>query len=579
MLFFVWIFSISLTKAQQVVTFNLDKSSFETKPSYLEPITIEGYPIKNGINVDIIRLIVKSTSQADKKELDKYDKELKELKEKLTGETNELNFLNNLKTYNTNEIEEIYKFYKGIKHKTIYEIVESILGKDDSAREGLIISLKTEINKRTKELGIDILDCKYEINNLEIKKSALSGSVYEDVKVTNPLWVKSNKNSNFQFFIEDRLEMEEHYSFIFELYTKQKTEFPIESVFEKLDVKLDSVIENVGAIVKSQITEYYRDVMKKTNSDFFASKYEYDSIKSNLVKHTGAINTLMEDSLVVYYINLYKAKETFNNNKKSITDLYASLKKIIDTTFIWKTMPEREKVLLSSQFKSGEIDTTYFAKFVDKFKENNNIYNQLKSKPNDVSLLFRSLLKNILVIDLNKTKISSEIKKLKDSYVIEDIVSSSLASSSIETDIDGIKVSTSFGIAAIPLGSNCNHFSPTELSYYVALHYRLGAFDNRLSGAIAYKSFSSHFSIMTGIATTPNLKYKGVDLQNTRLGIKPMVGISYEPLKRFNISVGIIAFILNQPGIQSEYSETKFKPFVSIAFDFDAINSLLHKTK
>lgn len=578
-LFIPLIFAFSITKAQQIVTFNLDKSSFETKPSYLEPLTIEGKPVKNGADIDVIWLTVKSISQDDRKNLDKYDKEIKELKDKLSGDTSEVNFLNSLKTYNTDEIEKIYTFYKGIKPKIIYEISESILEKEESAREGLITNLKTEVNKKIKELGLDILDYKNEINNLEVKKSALSDSVFKKVKVTNPLWVRSNKYSNFQFSIEDRLQMEEHYSFTFELFTKQKTEFPIEPVFEKLDIKLDSVLDNQGAIDKTQITEFYRDIMKKANNDFFASKYEYDSIKNNLVKHTSAISTLMKDSLIIGYISLYKAKENYNNNKKSITDLYTSLQKIIDTTFIWKTMSERYKTLLSNQFKSGEIDTVYFATFVDKFKENKNIYSLLKSKPKDATLLFKSLLKNILVIDLNKTRISSEIKKLKDSYVIEDIVSSSLASSSIETDIDGVKVSTSYGIAAIPLGFNFNTFTPTELSYYVALHYRLGAFDNRLSGKKAYKSLSSHFSIMTGIATTPNLKYKGVDLQNTRLGIKPMLGISYEPLKRFNISVGIIAFLLNQPGIQSEYSETKFKPFVSIAFDFDVINSLIHKTK
>ena len=63
------VFTTLISKAQQNVTFDLNTSTFNSKLSYLELVTIEGLPIKDGKLVDIIQLKIKSYSNKERKNI------------------------------------------------------------------------------------------------------------------------------------------------------------------------------------------------------------------------------------------------------------------------------------------------------------------------------------------------------------------------------------------------------------------------------------------------------------------------------------------------------------------------------
>ena len=165
--------------------------------------------------------------------------------------------------------------------------------------------------------------------------------------------------------------------------------------------------------------------------------------------------------------------------------------------------------------------------------------------------------------------IKAEIAPL---YVQSYYISESIRSVDINTKLDATRVGTLYGIGRISFGDDV-----WELTQFVATNFRFGPYDNRLKGEAAYKSWKSRFSIVFGIATTKDIEYKGQSLLDTRLGFKPILGVSYEPVKHVNIMVSSVSFLQETLSTSHSYSLTKARPMLSIAFDFNAFNYLINK--
>jgi hypothetical protein len=129
-----------------------------------------------------------------------------------------------------------------------------------------------------------------------------------------------------------------------------------------------------------------------------------------------------------------------------------------------------------------------------------------------------------------------------------------------------------YGLALIPLEDN---FKALEWCTYIGVNFRFDDFDNRLEGKRAYKSWRSRFSVMVGVATSSNMEYRGQKLENTHIGFKPLLGLNFEPFKRFTVGGGIISFIPAPVGNTQE--DTKIRPYISVGFDFNLFNYLIQQ--
>ena len=108
---------------------------------------------------------------------------------------------------------------------------------------------------------------------------------------------------------------------------------------------------------------------------------------------------------------------------------------------------------------------------------------------------------------------------------------------------------------------------------FLGVNFRLDGFDNRLDGKEAYHSYWSRISIMLVLSSTSDMQYKGNKLENTRLGIKPVIGLNWETIKHVNVGVGMISFI--QESASDSQKDPKIRGYISLSFDFNLFNYLI----
>lgn len=174
-------------------------------------------------------------------------------------------------------------------------------------------------------------------------------------------------------------------------------------------------------------------------------------------------------------------------------------------------------------------------------------------------------------------EIKEEIDKLFDflSYTYTrdgSVTSLGVASSENSTDVEGIRLSTTYGLAAIPLQDD---FKVMEWAQFITMNIRWGDFDNELKGKDAFKNGLSRWSVAIGLLVTDDLQFNGQDLENTRLGFKPVIGINYQPMQHLTLGSGIVSFIPSS--INNGPTRTTVRPYLSLSFDFNLFNYLIQK--
>ena len=514
------IFLALTTQAQQQVTFDLNSSTFSKKLSYLENITIEGLPEKNGKKIQAIQLTIKTLS-----------------------------------------------------NKTIKKINNRLI---DIAKEEIKIDKeKTKIKaipSPTKSDSSDLLKHQIKKDKLIAEYDELEKSKYKKDSLVNSVWYNKGDETKFQFSLVNKLKMETKYEFIFTLFSKNEKPYPIDDAFKNVEKNLDNYFVTNNGIDPSKVDSLISIEIDTINKNYFGPKI-YVSNENTLKKHNGSISNTTKLKLQTYFRKLYVKK--YNNESQE------------------NTIKTNNVLILGKLFENNNM-AAFNIKYLEKACSNADSkafqewLNSNTSIDTTNARIAKSMVKSLNSLPIKKVKeykesiahLQDSVKKfidteVKNIYIADDIIPVSKSAASASTDLEGKKIGTIYGLAVIPFGEKGDYWGVTELMQYVGLNFRLGSYDNELIGKEAYKSCLSHFSFLFGMVTTDNIEYKGQQIRNTRLGFKPIIGFSYEPIQQINISIGTMGFLQDPISSERSYSLTKFRPFVSIAFDFNIVNYLI----
>lgn len=565
-----------LLSAQQTVNFDLNNGEFSKKLSYIEKISIEGYPVKGNKKIDIIELVITTSNKKIEKEVGEKKLELGQLEleieslKKLIKDS--LPTKDNTKAY-AQLVNKMVKLNKDkLKYYTREDSVSNINKRLETTESELTIFKENSLHIHKANIAL-----------AEIKKGNLFQQ-FEDLKAKAEIsiekqkiiWERKTKEEKFTLSLTNTLIMEEDYKFIFNLYTKNSQPYPINVLTKNSVDEITSRLKSSDFVPGKDALDYIREQLDSINTIYFKNKQQYSSEKG-FTTYSGEFkkkeNLILEFSKLIPFINDVKRKSNrlvLNNtriqdtlslttNGINLLDKEEEKKKFVDLCESFNPDKRQEYFNL---LRVNNVDSIKGAELWDLIKIlNKQAVVDIITMENNIKIQ-QERIKNIL---------TTEMEEL---YVKDYIVDHSMSSASIKTDLDATRIGTVYGIGSINLTDDV-----WELTQYIALNFRFGPYDNRLKGPAAYKTFWSRCSIMFGISTTNELEYKGQELSNTRLGFKPILGLSFEPIKHLNISGGVIAFVQDPISSDQSYSLTKYRPVVSIAFDFNAVNYLITKNK
>jgi hypothetical protein len=556
--------------------FDLDKGRFNTsKLGYLEPLTITGKAEKDGKSVDIIRLDVTRNFKKENEELLKAIGELALLGLQLAQiEANQTGLL---------EIEsKVAILAEPIPDNEKENLITkfTLLG---AGFEGFIILLED------KNTTVNVLKSKITIQLNELLKSTTSKKTeitrkgleiqLKEIELGqkqtfNETWIKKDGETNFSFTLPERLEMSEEYTFTFQTYSKNSDPFPVERLLNTFFESTISKLEENGNYPKDDIIEDFDVIIKKIQLEVFSSVLYYDEVKKTLdYKYITEVHTPV-DLLATKFRGYFEARKNIENQESTIAGNRQNFIKEIEGNKAFTKMNKVGYTLLIDLMdeKGGDHEESIKkilkdSGFDDLFINTNIQSYQLMKEARLEIPEYESQLNSSFKIILN------EFEKIKSFYVTGGpITTKNSTSAGGATDVDGIRISTTYGIGSAILESG---FSDTEWFQFLGLNFRFDDYDKRIPGSEAFKSGKSRWSLMVGLAVTSNMQYKGSQLQNTRLGFKPVIGLNWEPLRGVNIGTGIISF-LQDPSIGG-HEETKIKPYLSMSFDFNVFNNLIQK--
>lgn len=510
--------------AQQEVTFDLNTSKFSKKLSYIEKVTFVGEPKKDGVQFDVIDLEIRSLDKNIEKKLSEENKKLRELKIEIESLSSQL------------EMEG-----------------------DTSTQGKVIIGEKEELVNAQKKLQLSI-------NDLEKKK-------YK--KIENVRWVRVHEDDKFSLPLAHNLTMVEDYEFEFTGYTKSTEAFPSKDLMNRLTSELTKELKK-GSVSGPNFEQLIQKGFDTVLTTFFGGKTLF--VNNTISQYDGSF--LHKDTIVELYSKLIPILKTIadeeNDLNKNIPKLKTKISALKASQYgIDQSAFSAEFELSLKGFSYNDLD-----KWLDLAKKNgldsalavDSVWN------NSIMIKIIGSNENIL---LKKDEMQPYEKGVDSLMAIsvnnlysKEVFKHKIASTAESTELDATLIGTMYGIGALYLDDDI-----WELTQYITLNFRWGPYDNRLKGKAAYKSFWSRCSIMFGMGITDNMEYKGQKLQNTRLGIKPILGLSFEPMKHLNISAGAMAFIQEPVSGDQSYSVTHFRPMISIAFDFNAVNFLITKNK
>ena len=266
---------------------------------------------------------------------------------------------------------------------------------------------------------------------------------------------------------------------------------------------------------------------------------------------------------------LLKEYDELNEARKKLKTLYedsqGSLAESITPTTVQRTGLER-LILDTLQFDQSKFDSLVDQVGYSLATDMKSAYGRIGQRLNDNK-------KTVQTIKTTSDKIDSLFSYLSGLYTLRgNVTANGNAQAEGETKLDGTLLSTTYGLAAIPLD---NDFGVMEWSQYIAINIRFAPFDNE-AGKSAFKdNFLSRLSAVIGFLITDDLQFRGQKLENTRLGFKPVIGLNYALTKHLDIGTGIVSFL--PESINNAPTRTTVRPFVSLSFDFNLFNYLIQK--
>lgn len=549
------------------IIFNLSEGKFDNPTiPYVNPIVIAGVPIKNKENVDAITLIVTKVSSKEQQEVMAKQYQVDQLSKQIESNTNMLNFLKDeIKDKAVPEnVGDLEIKLSEKKQTSLAEKFSAIAGQGTTPQSAQITDLNnavtTEITRLQSEINKEnsnLIQLKAEIVELEGVVGA--GKFFEGT------WVRtSDGDDEFTFAMPDKLKMAEKYTFNFTIYKKNKVIVPIDKLLNPLVSDFNAMLDAEGYYETTSIRARVSAVIKVIEDSLFANVYSIDASVNKISPKKGFnLSASVVTNLTVLIEDFYAAQQDVEAEGEITAQNKILILNKINARNI--TASQRDGILSlievsgnSAPLRTALTDAGYPTAEVDEMIE-----------------FYEVIRRATDAIASNQTKVTNarrEIQKIFDDiktlYTSVGTVTST--SSTGATDIDGVIVSTTYGIGVVSLDKNT-----IEWFRFFGVNIRLDGFDNRLPGKEAYHSGWSRLSLMIGISTTSDMQYKGNALENTRLGIKPVIGFNWEPVKHLNIGAGAISFI--QESTSESQKDPKIRPYVSLSFDFNLFNYLIQK--
>ena len=558
--------------SQQTVSFDLNSGKFDKKLSYVDHIVIVGDPIKGTTKIDIIELVITTKDKSIEKSIAKKETALGQATVRIaTLET--LISDSSIATEYTKDYEAKLKELKqeqtsdapdAAKIKALQDEIKSLKGASKTLHEN---QKGLEEVKRTAILK--------EISKL--KQNAL-----KNVDFARAVWKNNGDERKFKLELKELLRMTESYDFQFNLYTHKELEFPIDKVSESIVMGIANQIEENHFLVAANIDPLVEKYLDSIANTYFGSKAKYDaanqtfsSINADSIKQKDQIKAAFV-AMASPYQNWKNYTETKEKNTTVLLNKIAALANGVNlindavANATLKDLFDNRNSTLQPQFDAlidqFGIDSTQAA----------GVWNALEAISNEQ--LTPRITSERINVDTELTQLKALIDpQVKQLYLKSFEIKHSTVATIEDTKLDATRIGTHYGVGAIFLENSSN--SVVELSQFVAINIRFGAYDNRLPGSDAFKTCWSRFSFVFGMSTTGNLEYKGQPLTNTRIGIKPMFGLSFQPVKHMDISLTTIAFNQESISLEQSYTVTKFRPMLSVAFDFNAVNYLINQNK
>lgn len=548
----------------ETIVYDLNKGEFlGGQFSYLKNMTIKGAAILGNDKVDAIQLIITKDLAKEKEKFDVNELKIEKLNEEILALSSTSKKLINVKseTDTGGKIADTLSMYLSklgysglVEPNKVSETVENLNQE--------IEKINSEIGKKSKA------KIKLQSENIDIEVKL------GNAKFSEELWIRKGDETEFSFALQNTLEMTTNYSFDFKIFKLNNNPYPIENLLTQLMNKVDSAFDNgrFSVYTNDKIINDLEITINKINNELFNEVYSIDPASST-VSNAGI---KVDDEKILLLTKLFKSYRTDRkdlsmeeiNEKSTKKEIKDSIQN--DSSFDALSSSEQSDFLKlidnQSLYDSVQFRTLITQKNISDISYLVDLYDDLKIFRNSQSDFQKRIENTRDSID----KQFEFVKKLFTRSGNSSFVKKS--SGSGQTDLDGTRLGTVFGIGLVSLENN--FFESPTWFLYVGVKIRWDDFDNRFQEKEKrYKSWRSRCAVVVAMSYTNNIYYNGQKLNDTYLGFKPVIGLSFEPVKHLDIGTGIISFIPESAGIE----KTEIRPYVSLSFDFNLFNYLIQK--
>ena len=414
--------------------------------------------------------------------------------------------------------------------------------------------------------------------NLYIEIVSKSGGTKSVFKTSTNQTVSSDKVDVFKILVpKETLEINKKYVVKLEYF------FPTSSI-QDFGKALDQTIDSLFSIIEKDPNASIGDTeLQNTLLNYIPNFEDSDSILGKN-KATGLFekknsNTKLfpiswKDSLISAVISVLVPKRNISEERakrdnivnqiledeiglNSRSSFYSELNKfLLNDSFTDKV--DSAKIMHELKFYTNgfeNIDSdeigTKVSQLVGHNKQIRSYTQQFNSKHQDLNLLKKR--------EINRFKTHTSVVSASSAY-------------NSSADLVGVKIGTDLG-----LGITFFENREADMFTYSALKFYFFPYDKRMVHPWGKNNFFGRTSFLFGVALSGNIFYKGQQLDNTRIGVKPLMGISIDVTKQFTFSGGLLFFNQSRPSPFSGESRLRARGFVSVGFDFDAINFLIRK--
>lgn len=394
--------------------------------------------------------------------------------------------------------------------------------------------------------------------NLIIKEEKLLDSNKFDI-IYSKFWVKGTSDK-FIIPVAKQLYPGRKYKFCFEFYTDGVLDNKLvgnllDSIITRTSLKFKKNL----AISLSEQKVIVKDVINNISKDYPSIGYiENDEVKKG-IKISN--NNLWLSTIMNYSATLYQ----IDNTKKQIIEEFNEIKRIITNDESLKTSDLGNLIKAAENYSEVDSSTinSEIKKFGGKYPSIVDYNKQLNIKSGELAFL--------------NNKEEDLFNKVKDEILNEKVVfqeNKEIITNTSPTETDEStkdRLGIRYGIAWAPFFGDKNH--NTNLVNVVTTRIYFFPVNKSMDKPFRKMWDLTRLGMNLGAAIS-SMKYEGVELENTGLGMKLLTGISWDINKNFSFSAGGIWYDINEGTPFKSVSRTKAVFYFAITFDFNLIETL-----